>query len=54
MKSKLRWRNGWPQLTCPTCGEWMGWLGQCFWICGRKKCHQIWVGIWGVIGDPWQ
>jgi len=49
--SKLRWDdNGWPELDCPECGRTMGWLGMCYWLCGKQGCNKIFGGgAWGSI-----
>lgn len=42
-RPRLRWRAGWPEMTCPVhWSHWMGWLGLGFWLC--ERCKQIWVG----------
>ena len=45
-KPFLRWKKGWPILTCAYCNQEMGWLGGCYWLCG--KCHQIFVSSFSV------
>jgi len=53
-RPKLRWSKGWPELSCPEHGCWMGWLGSVYWICcPRKGKRHLMAGILGVIGGPY-